>query len=110
MNDLLRQIYDLLTQIHKKMFFKEFPFKRGVFGEVANFKSQMIEDNAHSSDCNSGPEETKKGGRLTFNARNKEKDMSSLTVLDPEGRIKFRQKMLEMGLGHLQIAKLVMDV
>lgn len=92
------------------MYFKEFPFRRGVFGEAANFASKMIEDNAHSSDCNSGPEETKAGGRFTFNVKKKDKDISSLTVLDPEGRIKFRQKMLEMGLGNLQIAKLVMDV
>lgn len=41
-NDLLRQIYDLLTQIHKKMFFKDLPFKRGVFGETANFTKAMI--------------------------------------------------------------------
>jgi hypothetical protein len=41
------------------MYFKELPFKQGVFGETHNFSTNFIEDAAHSSDCNSGPEESK---------------------------------------------------
>lgn len=61
-NTMLKQVYQLLCEIHMKMYKTEFPFKSGTFGETNVHALQHKNTSGRadlSDDCDSGWEETK---------------------------------------------------
>lgn len=95
LNEMLQEVFGLLCEIHQKMFKSEFPFDSSVFGQT-----QMLNNNQGKNSTPTPGANTKKSAA----------DLKSQSVLHPEGRIKFREKMYEMGLRHFQISKLIMDI